>query len=288
MLKHTFIHIPGIGPKLEQRIWAAGIRSWEDVIREGESGTVSLPFRIRRVLFPFIKDSMEHFLRGEAGFFSGLLPSHEQWRILAGFPGKTAFLDIETDGLSPHFDSITLIGLYDGKRYRAFVRGENLDDFPAAFQDFSVVVTFNGAGFDLPFLKNRFGSRVVDVGPRGFAHVDLRFVLKRLGYKGGLKKIETKLGIRRDPSVHGVDGYMAVVLWRKHMRGDTRALPVLLRYNFEDTVNLAELAVISYNLALKQVPVGLSELPLPPKPSMPIHLSDEPLRKIPLGKAGSG
>ena len=287
MLKNTFIHIPSIGPRLEQKIWKAGIRSWEDVIGEGDYANISLPFRIRRVLFPFVRESLDHFLRGEAGFFSEMLPSSEQWRLLPDFPGRTAFLDIETDGLSPHFDSITLVGLYDGRRYQAFIRGENLDDFPAAFQNFSLVVTFNGAGFDLPFLRNRFGPRVVDVGPKGFAHVDLRFVLKKLGYKGGLKKIESNLGIRRDPSVVGVDGYTAVVLWRKHLKGDSRALPLLLRYNFEDTVNLAELATISYNLALRQVPVELPELTLPPKPAMPIHLSDEPLVNYADRKAGS-
>ena len=28
MLRSTFCHIPGIGPKTERQLWAAGLRSW--------------------------------------------------------------------------------------------------------------------------------------------------------------------------------------------------------------------------------------------------------------------
>ncbi|WP_419657561.1 uncharacterized protein Dvar_67090 [Desulfosarcina variabilis str. Montpellier] len=28
MLQHTFIHIPGVGPKTEQGVWAAGVKDW--------------------------------------------------------------------------------------------------------------------------------------------------------------------------------------------------------------------------------------------------------------------
>ena len=33
MLKNTFIHIPGIGPKTEQRLWDSGTHNWEDFIQ---------------------------------------------------------------------------------------------------------------------------------------------------------------------------------------------------------------------------------------------------------------
>ena len=69
-------------------------------------------------------------------------------------------------------------------------------------------------------------------------HVDLRFLLARLGYRGGLKKIEPRFGIQRPGEVDGMDGYMAVILWERHQRGDRTALELLLQYNREDVVNL--------------------------------------------------
>ena len=69
-------------------------------------------------------------------------------------------------------------------------------------------------------------------------HVDLRFLLKRLGYRGGLKKIEPHFGILRPPEVAGMDGYEAVLLWQRHRRGDRTALELLLTYNREDVLNL--------------------------------------------------
>ena len=44
------------------------------------------------------------------------------------------------------------MGLYDGNKYKVFVDGDNLLDLPAHLCGYSVVVTFNGAGFDLKFL----------------------------------------------------------------------------------------------------------------------------------------
>jgi uncharacterized protein YprB with RNaseH-like and TPR domain len=81
-----------------------------------------------------------------------------------------------------------------------------------------------------------------------------------------LKKIELLLGIERDPEVQGVDGYLAVLLWQEYLRGNREALARLVLYNFEDTVNLARLAVLGYNLALRRIPFSLPELPLPGRP----------------------
>ena len=74
------------------------------------------------------------------------------------------------------------------------------------------------------------------------AHIDLRFVLASLGHRGGLKAIERRLGLSRDASIEGVDGFEAVYLWRRAERGDRAALEKLLLYNLTDVVNLVELA----------------------------------------------
>ncbi len=45
-----------------------------------------------------------------------------------------------------------------------------------------------------------------------------------------------------------MNGYDAVLLWRRWLRGDSRALELLLQYNREDTVNLLPLAERIYKL----------------------------------------
>jgi hypothetical protein len=128
---------------------------------------------------------------------------------------------------------VTVVGLYDGRNMRQFVQGFNLQEFPQVLAEFDLLVTFNGTQFDLPVLKAYFPE--LNLPP---AHVDLRFLMARLGFKGGLKKIEPRFGIHRPKAVDGMDGYMAVLLWQRYQRGDKGALDLLLSYNREDVVNL--------------------------------------------------
>ena len=89
-----------------------------------------------------------------------------------------------------------------------------------------------------PFLRDRLGC------PLDQAHIDLRYVLASLGYKGGLKKCETALGIDRG-DLDGVDGSLAVLLWEEYRKtGSPKALDTLLAYNIEDVVNLETLMVL--------------------------------------------
>ncbi len=74
----------------------------------------------------------------------------------------------------------------------------------------------------------------------------MRFFLKRLGYKGGLKKIEQQAGISRQSDVSGLNGYDAVRLWQKYRRGKKKALDLLIRYNQEDVINLKTLMHMGY------------------------------------------
>ena len=32
MLKHTFIHLPGVGPRREGHFWRQGLATWEDFL----------------------------------------------------------------------------------------------------------------------------------------------------------------------------------------------------------------------------------------------------------------
>ena len=87
----------------------------------------------------------------------------------------------------------------------------------------------------MPFIEHH-GNHKYDL-----IHLDLRFLLKELGYSGGLKNIELQLGISRPEDVANVNGFEAVRLWKKYKQGDLQALEKLIKYNIEDIVNLKDL-----------------------------------------------
>jgi uncharacterized protein YprB with RNaseH-like and TPR domain len=96
------------------------------------------------------------------------------------------------------------------------------------------------------------------------AHLDLRYLLKSLGYTGGLEGCERALGMTR-PGLEDIDGYFAVLLWAEYQRtGKEAALETLLAYNVEDVLTLERLAVLAYNRKLEQTPfAGSRQLPQP-------------------------
>jgi uncharacterized protein YprB with RNaseH-like and TPR domain len=231
LLERTFLHIPGIGPKTEKKLWGRGIRTWRDfLLRPGPVFSRAKDDHIHGNLLA----SLAH--RDNALFFADRLPSGERWRLYDAFKERAVFLDIETGGLECDFDEITVIGLYDGKNVMTFVNGVNLDEFEEALAPFQLVITFNGTAFDLPFIRRRFWRM-----KSSFAHIDLRFVLARLGIRGGLKNIEKQLGILRDSKIAGMNGWDAVRLWNAHLHGDRTALDLLTAYNAADVVNLKPL-----------------------------------------------
>src|SRR5262249_26831735 len=132
--------------------------------------------------------------------------------------------------------------IYDGWRLRQYVRGQNLEQFPEALEDAAMIVTFFGTGFDLPFLRRAFPQM-----PIPQMHVDLCFLLKRLGYRGGLKRIEQQFGIQRSAQTTGLSGWDAVRLWREYRYQKRQgSLDTLLAYNAEDVRNMADLLAEGY------------------------------------------
>ena len=239
MLKNTFLHVPGVGHKTEQRFWAENILSWESFLSRSRvpglsKNTVS---RIDKWLIA----SEEALDREDIRFFGENLEKREWWRIYPEFRESVAFLDIETTGLSFYYDDITLIGVFNGEKVKTFIQGQNLKDFGNEIRKYSLLVTYNGTLFDVPFIYSKVGN--VDLPP---VHVDLRFLLRRLGYKGGLKSIEEQVGISRGEEVSEMDGFGATVLWNRYERGHDDALELLVKYNITDIVHLKTLLEMAY------------------------------------------
>jgi uncharacterized protein YprB with RNaseH-like and TPR domain/predicted nuclease with RNAse H fold len=245
MLRQTFIHIPGIGKQTELKLWEHGIHSWDDAdLFEKRFGAVGA--RVQKKLDKFIPLSREAVRRKDAAFFERLSALGEAWRLFPEFVDDCVYLDIETTGLSSVFDIVTMVGLHDGRKYKVFVEGNNLQDFPAHLRNYSVVITFNGAGFDLRFLKLAFPELALPP-----IHIDLRWISRKLGMKGGLKSIEAELGLRRSESVESLTGFDATVLWARHLRGERDALEQLIQYNTEDVVHLKAIMEIAYDRLAK-------------------------------------
>ncbi len=261
MLTHTFVHVPGIGQTTEQHLWSLGVVDWDGALRGMPDGVSA---RCRRRLPEALQESRKALDRRDACFFAERLDPAHQWRLYSTFGGRAAFFDIETTGMGA--DSvITTIALYDGRTIRTYVRDENLHEFPADILQYQLLVTYNGKCFDVPFVQREFpGLRLTQ------PHIDLRYLLASLGYKGGLKGCEKQLGIPRPEGLQEVDGFMAVRLWWQHVKGDRRALPALLRYNIEDAVNLCWLMETAYNLAIARLPVRLpvAAVPVAPRPEI--------------------
>lgn len=145
-----------------------------------------------------------------------------------------AYLDIETT----FEQTISVIGIYRPDCGTIQLVGAGITDLALydALADIETIVTFNGACFDLPFIRKRL---YVDL-KQEFAHCDLLQVCRKRGLRGGLKKVEELLGIAR--ATAGISGWDAPRLWNRYESfGDQAALQLLLHYNREDVVNLAVL-----------------------------------------------
>ncbi len=143
------------------------------------------------------------------------------------------YLDIETTGLSAESNDLTVLGALRGEKFIQLVSGKNLSG-PAVhklFNGVTEVVSFNGRRFDVPFLQKNFPTLQVPT-----VHKDLMYIGWEAGLKGGLKSLEVQLGLSRNSGVK--NGYEAVILWQKHLKGCRMSLRKLLAYNREDVVNL--------------------------------------------------
>ncbi len=157
----------------------------------------------------------------------------EQW--------TEAYLDIETTGLSPFCDSLTVIGIFlcndrDNEVIQLVGEQANRENLVKALKGVGVIYTYNGSRFDLPFIDASLGINL----EAEFCHHDLMYDCWSNNLYGGFKAVESQLGIPRQ--LQGVGGLGAVLLWQRYQdNNDQDALALLLQYNKEDVVNLKAL-----------------------------------------------
>ncbi len=248
-----------------------GILGWEEF---QENKVSAFSQQRAKIVKQYIDESNQQLRNSNPVYFADLLPSRLHWRFFPEFRHVTAYLDIETTGMDAASE-ITTIALYDGKQIRWYVDGENLDRFLDDIVQYKVIVTYNGKGFDIPFIQNQFRTKL------DHAHIDLRYILANLGFSGGLKGCERQLGISRG-ELSGIDGYVAVLLWDDYIKNNNmNALQTLLAYNIEDVVNLEKLMVLAYNMKIKNTPFySQNKLNAPSLPKSPFHADIETIERI--------
>ena len=273
MLKHTFCHSPRLSGLNEQSLWERGYLTWEDIIWAKE---LPLTDKQSQAALDTCRRSAFHLGNGDPSFFYNKLPTQEHWRLFKDFRKKTAYFDIETSGLDHDKHHITTIVLYDGEKLSHYVYGKNLENFGKDIEQYKILVSYNGKSFDAPFIRKN-----LDI-PLKHAHIDLRYVLNNLGYKGGLKSCERQLKIDR-PGLEEIDGFMAILLWERYKKlGSEKALETLLAYNALDVINLEMLMIIAYNQKISSTPFNHLKIPIPIAPQMTFLPDKEIIRKIKL------
>lgn len=240
VLENSFIFLEHLGEKTERNLWAAGVCTWDDFLKADHIKGISDEKKtahdkeLVRAKEAYEKKNIKYFLKR--------LPKKHMWRLFPDWGENAAYLDIETTGLAPVYSTVTVVGIYTRGKMMSLIQGKNLSktSIRKSLKDASLVLTFNGSLFDLPFLEHHYPGCIPSL-----PHIDLRFVAGQAGLKGGLKSIERQLGIARPEDLVAVDGYEAVRLWKRYSRnGDTDALDKLVRYNIEDVENLQTLAEI--------------------------------------------
>lgn len=245
MLTATFSAFKGLSSQSEMALWQRGIFFWKE-------------FQILKEKIPFSQKKTESVLKqideaeialraGLVDWFLNRLANADKPRVYPHCRNGIRYIDIETTGCSPDSE-ITSIAVYNGADFHIFVKDMNLHCFPEILVDAKIFVTFNGARFDLPILRKRFGLDLA------LPHIDLFGVTRAYGYSGGLKACEKKMGIDRG-SLAGVDGQEAVQLWQRFSNhGDKDALGKLVAYNCMDVLSLETILIRLYNESMRSWP----------------------------------
>lgn len=176
------------------------------------------------------------------------------------FDENCIFFDIETTGFSPTTSSIYLIGCLRKQGENLIIDqffAESKDDEKNILESFieilhqhKTIISFNGIGFDIPFIKAKCESYNISEQLKDFSYIDIfklisniKFLLKLPNYKQ--KTIENFLDIQRDDSFTGGE---LIHIYKDYVKNPSPdAEHLLLLHNFEDVLGMLDiLPILSY------------------------------------------
>jgi len=282
LIRGALQHLPGLGPERLKRLAEAGIGDWLSLRDNPAAARLGPAGRDR--LLAAIDVCEQAVLERDYRFLTRAFAARDQWRILGAFHDDVAYFDIETSGLDV-YSHVTLIAAEYQGELRTFLFNENLDEFLDLVEEVGMLVSFNGASFDVPRVLQQFHIPELRCG-----HIDLRWMCYHDKLRGGLKEIERTLDIARPSDLDGVSGEDAVMLWRlwddREHRG---ARELLLRYCCADVLALRLLAarLLEAKACFVECPPpadvwrALDALPASPGPTLqPVARSAAPVDPI--------
>ena len=181
------------------------------------------------------------------------------------FHDDCIFFDIETTGFSPTSSNIYLIGCLRKKGETLVIDqffAENKEDeknvliqFMDLLHQYKTIISFNGIGFDIPFIKAKCDTYGIEEHLKDFEYIDIfklissiKFLLKLPNYKQ--KTLENFLDIHRDDKFSG--GELINVYDDYVKTQSVEAENLLLLHNFEDVTGMLDLIpALSYLNILK-------------------------------------
>ena len=177
------------------------------------------------------------------------------------FTETTLFFDIETTGFSPASAQLYLIGCairQDDKimikQYFAEKKEEEitiLSCFLNLLSGYQTIITFNGLGFDVPYIKAKCDHYRLEETFADKDYIDLfkiasalKFLLKLPNYKQ--KTIEQFLGITREDIF---DGGELITVYKEYLRYPSEhQMHFLKQHNYEDVLGMLDLlSILSYS-----------------------------------------
>lgn len=176
------------------------------------------------------------------------------------FTEQALFFDIETTGFSPARTTLYLIGCAARKGRFLIIdqffaetpdaEPEVLSAFFAHIKNYDTLITFNGTGFDIPYLKGRCEQFHLKDSFAQFHNIDifkevsrLKFLLKLPNYRQ--KSVENFLGIDREDTYNGGE---LIEVYHSYVKSPTdEACRLLKLHNYEDVLDMPQLLpILSY------------------------------------------
>lgn len=181
--------------------------------------------------------------------------------IASHFTEDALFFDIETTGFSPARTSLYLIGCASRQGDHLILdqffaeTPQNESEVLAAFLSFAAsfdtIITFNGIGFDIPYLKAKCSKYHIEDPFSQFTYLDIYKEVSRVKHLLKLpnlkqKSIEIFLGIDREDAYGG--GELIEVYHSYTRHPSEEALSLLKQHNYEDVLYMPKLLpILAYN-----------------------------------------
>lgn len=177
------------------------------------------------------------------------------------FTEHAIFFDIETTGFSPARTQLYLIGCATRKgntlcldQFFAETKEEEADGLAAFFallEHYETILTFNGIGFDIPYLKSKCNTLGLPEPFSAHLFLDIYKEVSRIKHLFGLpslkqKSIEDFLGISR---IDAYSGGELIEVYKEYARKPSKENLALLRqHNYEDVLYMPKLLpILSYH-----------------------------------------